>query len=136
MLTTLYTRDNQPVIQVDVPPFDPPPEVIIYGTRCFVRETFTRYTMKPRYIEGLAWHPIIAAPAVPVDPPDPLANMDHEVDWTRLLAGNVANLFIRPHYPDNLPEADYYTVSWPDRPMRYVSFGHALASIIRKARAK
>jgi hypothetical protein len=52
---TLYTNDDRGfhvVAHVRIPPMDPAPEVIIWGTRIFVRHTAT--DGMERYIEGLA----------------------------------------------------------------------------------
>ncbi len=48
MNVTLYTRDGQPVVEVDIPPFQTMPEILIWGARFFVWNG-------ERYVEGLAW---------------------------------------------------------------------------------
>lgn len=46
----LLTRDGGYVTTVSVPPFNPPPEVIMWGSRVFVRQPGGHYA------EGMAWH--------------------------------------------------------------------------------
>lgn len=42
--TTLYTASGEPVTNVRHPPFNPPPDVIIWGNRTFVRRETGKYT--------------------------------------------------------------------------------------------
>jgi hypothetical protein len=46
---TLYTRDGREVVRVTVPPFELPPEVILWGARYFVRRG------DGLYYEGMCW---------------------------------------------------------------------------------
>ena len=45
----LLTKSGDFVTRVDVPPYDPPPEIIAWGTRFFVRQ------QNGEYREGLVW---------------------------------------------------------------------------------
>jgi hypothetical protein len=47
--TRLLTRNGGAVVTVLVPPMTPPPEVIAWGSRLFVR------TSEGEYREGIAW---------------------------------------------------------------------------------
>lgn len=47
--TELFTRMGQYVVTVLVPPMNPPPEVIQWGSRYFMRNALGRYC------EGLVW---------------------------------------------------------------------------------
>lgn len=45
----LYTKFGDEVTTVRVPPFTPPPEIILWGVRYFVRQA------DGRYLEGMCW---------------------------------------------------------------------------------
>lgn len=49
--TKLYTRSGHYVITVMVPPFRPPAEAIVWGSRIFFR-----HRQDGKYFEGLAFH--------------------------------------------------------------------------------
>ena len=49
--TELYTRSGDYVITVMVPPFKPPPEAIVWGSRIFFRQS-----LDGKFLEGLAFH--------------------------------------------------------------------------------
>lgn len=48
--TELFTRAGEYVIVVMIPPFNPPAEAVIWGSRIFIRNE------KGKYVEGLAFH--------------------------------------------------------------------------------
>lgn len=53
----LYTRDGQFVADVDMPPFNPPADVIVWGTRHFVlRQGVTGIEPWYDYAEGMVWY--------------------------------------------------------------------------------
>lgn len=49
MWVRLYTKANEFVVAAEIPPFEPPPEILMWGERVFRHESEDRYT------EGLAW---------------------------------------------------------------------------------
>jgi hypothetical protein len=48
--TTLYTNDGDEVVTVNVPPFNPPAEILQWGARYFVYDVIDK-----RYIEGMLY---------------------------------------------------------------------------------
>lgn len=46
----LYTRDGELVVTIKVPVFNPMPEVIMWGSRTFVKDI-----TKGKYFEGMTW---------------------------------------------------------------------------------
>jgi len=51
----LRTRDDKEVATIEVPPFTPPAEVIVWGQRFFVLVAGDPPDATPRYREGMAW---------------------------------------------------------------------------------
>ena len=59
----LETRDTQFVARVEVPPFNPPAEIILWGSRYFIQ------TQDPNtYREGLCVPSFTPSPGLPDDP--------------------------------------------------------------------
>lgn len=53
----LYTREGGFVTDIEIPPFDPPADVVIWGARTFVFDQPILSTEPHlRYREGMAWH--------------------------------------------------------------------------------
>lgn len=53
----LYTREGRFVADVDMPPFNPPADVVVWGTRHFVfRRRGEGGDTYDDYFEGMAWH--------------------------------------------------------------------------------
>jgi hypothetical protein len=43
MPTVLLTRTGEPVTAIEVPPMEPPPEIVCWGSRFFVRNAAGEY---------------------------------------------------------------------------------------------
>lgn len=67
MKITLKSREGQFVAQAEIPPFNTPPEVIVWGDR-----VFQRWLKTSEYHEVFCyWCVVTDAPAKPEQPPTP-----------------------------------------------------------------